>query len=346
MNSRERCLAAIRGQEVDRVPVFPLLMAFAADHAGLTYREFATNGSALAEAQLSVYERFHPDALTVASDTARLPADLGGDIAYPEDHPPFVRSPMLRDAVELKHLRRPDPARKGSRMADRLLALQILRRAVGEECLVLGWLNMPFAEACLACGLENFLILLSDDPHCAHEIISFMRDCVIDYGLSQIDVGAEMLGLGDSAASLLSPSLYREFALPYERQICDVFHGAGALVKLHICGNTTALLPDMIASGADLFNVDHMVDIDHACRIYSQAEVCFKGNLDPVTDFMEVTPDECRCRSLRLLAKAGGHKYMLSAGCEIPVGAADEVFDAFCQAPRESESDASYQTTA
>lgn len=54
MNSRQRALAAIAGQAVDHVPVFPLLMFFAAQRAGISYREFATNGAALAQAQLKV----------------------------------------------------------------------------------------------------------------------------------------------------------------------------------------------------------------------------------------------------------------------------------------------------
>ena len=46
MTSKERCLAAIRGEGVDRIPVFPLLMFFAAYRTGLTYREgFARNGN-------------------------------------------------------------------------------------------------------------------------------------------------------------------------------------------------------------------------------------------------------------------------------------------------------------
>jgi MtaA/CmuA family methyltransferase len=309
-------------------------MAFASDRADVSYREFSTNGTVLAEAQLSVYERFHVDALTVASDTARLAADLGGKVIYPENQPPFVSSPILSNAAELKHLRRPDPARKGSRIADRLTALRMLVDAVGQDCLVLGWLNMPFAEACLACGLENFLMLLYDDPIAAHQILAFMQDCVIDYGLSQIETGAEMLGLGDSAASLLSPSLYREFALPYEQQVCEIFHDAGALIKLHICGDTDRLLQDMIDSGADLFNVDHMVDFDRACDVYSNAGVCFKGNLNPVTDFMGVTAEGCRHRCLGLLQKTRGYRYMLSAGCEMPAGVTNKVFDAFCQTPQ------------
>lgn len=42
--------------------------------------------------------------------------------------------------------------------------------------------------------------------------------------------------------------------------MCEAVHARGGLVKLHICGNTGALLPDMVRCGADLFNVDHLVN--------------------------------------------------------------------------------------
>jgi uroporphyrinogen-III decarboxylase len=56
LNGRERCLAAIRGGAVDRTPLFPLLMFLAADRSGISYRRFATDGRALAEAQLKARE--------------------------------------------------------------------------------------------------------------------------------------------------------------------------------------------------------------------------------------------------------------------------------------------------
>jgi hypothetical protein len=48
MNSKQRCLAAIRGESVDRVPVFPLIMFLAADRLGVSYRDYATNGRVMA----------------------------------------------------------------------------------------------------------------------------------------------------------------------------------------------------------------------------------------------------------------------------------------------------------
>lgn len=80
MNSKERCLAVINGKPADRVPVFPLLMFFASDRVGITYRQFVTNGSAMADAQLKVQEQFGIDAITACSDAFRVSADLGGEI--------------------------------------------------------------------------------------------------------------------------------------------------------------------------------------------------------------------------------------------------------------------------
>jgi uroporphyrinogen-III decarboxylase len=63
MNSKQRALAAINGNPVDRVPVFPLLMFFAQSRLGITYREFATNGNAMADAQLHIQNKFNIDVL-------------------------------------------------------------------------------------------------------------------------------------------------------------------------------------------------------------------------------------------------------------------------------------------
>lgn len=340
MNSLDRCLAAIRGAPTDRAPVFPLLMFFAQQRAGITYREFATNGHAMAEAQLAMRDRFGLDAITSCTDAFRLAADLGADMVYPEDKPPFAARPLVRAAGDLARLPRPDPARPGSRMADRLAGTAELARAAGRDCLVLGWIDLPFAEACSLCGVSEFMLMMVDDPPFAHAVLDGLTDRVIDFALAQLAAGAPMVGAGDAAASLISPAMYREFALPRERRVIDAVHAAGGLVKLHICGNTTALLPDMATCRADLFNVDHMVPFADACRVYGQRQACFKGNLDPVSDMLQATPERCLARSLECLRAAAGLRYMLSPGCEVPAATPDDTFRAFCEAPRHHASGA------
>ncbi len=94
MNSKQRCLAAISGEPVDRVPVFPLLMFFAQKRLGVSYRRFATEAHVLAEAQLNMRTTFGVDAITACSDAFRITADLGVDMVYPEDRAPFAASPL------------------------------------------------------------------------------------------------------------------------------------------------------------------------------------------------------------------------------------------------------------
>ncbi len=333
MNSKQRCLDVMAGRPVDRVPVFPLLMFFAADRHGLTYREFASSGHALAEAQLRIRQTFAVDAITACSDAFRLSADLGGAIVFPESTPPHLAQPLVQSAADLRRLVRPDPLAAGSRMADRVDAVREMARAVGDDCLVLGWVDMPFAEACSACGVPQFMELLYEDPALAHAILDFLTECVIDFALAQLEAGAAMIGAGDAAASLISPAMYREFALPGERRVCEAVRAAGGLTKLHICGNTRALLEDMVHSAADLFNVDHMVPLEQACAVYGAAQRAYKGNLDPVVDMLQATPEQCARRSADCLRIAAGTRYMLSPGCEVPAGVSDAVFSAFCNTP-------------
>ncbi len=87
----------------------------------------------------------------------------------------------------------------------------------------------------------------------------------------------------------------------------------------------------MVTSGADLFNVDHLVDLNQAVTVYGQAGRCFKGNLDPVVDVLQATPEECSRKARACVRIAGGGPYMLSAGCEIPAEVSDKVFEAFCR---------------
>jgi MtaA/CmuA family methyltransferase len=177
-------------------------------------------------------------------------------------------------------------------------------------------------------------VLLMDDPSLAHRILERLTSIVIDFALAQVEAGANMIGAGDAATSLISPDMYSEFALPYEQEVCRAIHEAGGLVKLHVCGNTTHLLDKMATCGADLFNVDHLVPLTQARDVYGAHGICFKGNLDPVSHVMQATPDRCRALAHECIAIAQGTKYMLSAGCEIPAETPDEVFKAFCDAPK------------
>jgi MtaA/CmuA family methyltransferase len=331
-SGKERFFRALRGEELDRTPVFPLLMHLAANRAGITYREFARNGRSLAEAQLAMLDRYPLDAITACSDAFRVSADLGGEMVYPENSPPHLARPLVVTEQDISALKRPDADR--GRMRDRSDAIRIMAESAGDRAAVLGWVDMPYAEASSVTGVADFMMMAVTDPDSAHRLLRFLTDIVIDFALAQVEAGADMIGAGDAATSLVSPAMYREFALPYEQQVIEAVHAAGKTVKLHICGNTENHLPFLPESGADLFNVDHMVSFTHARDTYTGVGKSFKGNLDPVEDMLNSTPEACEAKAHELIRLASTPYYMLSAGCEIPSAIDDAVFSAFCHAPQ------------
>ena len=278
-------------------------------------------------------ERFGLDAITACSDPSRVPADLGGEIVFPDVTPPFLVKPLVASPQDVEKLGSPDPAQ--GRMGDRVLAVRTMVRHAGDTAMVAGWVDGAFAEACTVCGLSNFMTLLIDDPATAHRLLEKLTDIEIGFAMAQLEAGAVMIGLGDAAASLISAEMYREFVLPYEQRIVKAIHEGGGLVKLHICGNTTALIHDVISCGADLFNIDHSVDFGFAAEVYGNAAVAFKGNIDPVSEMLQSTPEACRTVCREKIRIAHGRRYMLGAGCEIPAATTDVVMNAFCTAWQE-----------
>jgi MtaA/CmuA family methyltransferase len=141
----------------------------------------------------------------------------------------------------------------------------------------------------------------------------------IAFARAQVEAGAHIIGLGDAIASQVSPAMYRRFALPFERRIFDAVHEAGALGRLHICGDTARIVGAMAESGADIVDLDWMVDLDAARGHYGDTGPAVCGNFDPVAVFFSGSPRTVREAVLRCL-EVGGPRCISAAGCEVPDG--------------------------
>ena len=103
-----------------------------------------------------------------------------------------------------------------------------------------------------------------DDPAFVRDLVDFIVELEVAFGAAQVEAGADIIGIGDAAASLVGPKIYGEFIWPAEKRMVDAFHALGARVRLHICGNTAELLPDMGQLGCEIVDVDSVVPMSHA----------------------------------------------------------------------------------
>ena len=68
MNSRQRVLAFLDGEPVDRPPVMPVVMMLCADQIGVKYGQYVTDHQILAEAQIRTADTFDLDIVSIMSD--------------------------------------------------------------------------------------------------------------------------------------------------------------------------------------------------------------------------------------------------------------------------------------
>jgi MtaA/CmuA family methyltransferase len=317
VNSFERVKMRLRGEQVDQAPNFDIFMTFAAHFSGIKLRSYYLDHRALVSANLAVRQAFGVDVLQAISDPYRETHDLGAQIEFPEDDLPVCRQSLLAEQVDLQRLNRLDPS-GGERMNDRLEAVRLMKERAAGEVAVMGWVEGALAEAADLRGVSRLLTDLADQEDWLEDLLEHCAQVEIAFAREQVSAGADIIGLGDALASQVSPRMYRQYALPYERRIFKAVHAMGALARLHICGNTSRILEDMAQSGADIIDVDWMVDLAQAARVFGRrAAVC--GNFDPVAVMLRGTPQQVT-GAVRLGLAQGGARGFSAAGCEIPDG--------------------------
>jgi len=120
----------------------------------------------------------------------------------------------------------------------------------------------PFETIAMMRGYDAWLLDLVADPELAHALMSKLTEVMLAgvTGLLRavgdvVDIVAMADDLGDEAAPLLSPSLYRALVKPYHaRLIAEMKRLSPAKVFLHSCGDIYALIPDLIDVGVEILN--------------------------------------------------------------------------------------------
>lgn len=319
MNPYERVVKRLRGEPVDRPPNFDIIMQFAAHYIRQPLSRYYQDYRVLCDANFAVQQDFSLDILQAISDPYRETHDWGAEIVFPEDGLPVCEHPPLADDPDIRRLHQ--PTQPGRRMTDRLEAIRLFRQRAGGEVPIMGWVEGALAEAADLRGVSSLMLDFYDRPGWLEELLEKCAEVEIAFARAQVEAGADIIGLGDAIASQVSPALYEQYALPYEQRIFAAVHEMGALARLHICGNTTKILPLMAASGADIIDIDWMVDMAAAAAAFGDKAVC--GNFDPLAIMLRGTPEQVQQATARCV-ELGGTRSFSAAGCEIPDGTPHE----------------------
>ena len=329
MTSRDRVLAHLEGRPVDRLPLMPITMMFACAQIGARYRDYCTDYRVLVEAQMRTAEAFGFDYVNTMSDPACEAADCGAVVEYFDNQPVAIveDQALLGDKTKLASLKIPDPL-AGGRMHNRLQALALYKERVGKDKIVEGWIEGPIAEGADLRGINTLMLDFFDDPAFVRDLFAFVIELELRFAREQLKVGADLIGIGDAAASLVGPDIYNEFVWPYEKQLVDGVHALGGKVRLHICGNTRRILEGMGKLGCEIVDLDSLAPLSEARKAMGPQMVLL-GNLNPVAvlrngDPAGVTAAIAECH------RQAGPRFIVGAGCEVPRDTPPDNLRALC----------------
>jgi uroporphyrinogen decarboxylase len=294
----------------------------AAREAGVSMRQFRSDPAALASSYIRAVERYEYDGIVVDVDTVTLARAVGVPVDSPEDEPARVRGGLLAALEQVSDLP-PVDLLESPGVQVWLEGVRMLKRHFGEEIFIRGNCDQcPFTLASLIRGMDGWLMDLLD-PEKKEFVIALLEYCTsvtLQFIRHMGETGADMTSNGDSVAGpeLVSPSLFRMYALPYDRRIAEASHELGLPYVLHICGNTSAILDDMIATGADGIEIDYKTD-PRGAHDKTKDRVVFVGNIDPSGVLALGTPRLVEEKTLELLRIfEDTPRFILNAGCAIP----------------------------
>jgi uroporphyrinogen decarboxylase len=309
MTKRERVMAALRGEAVDRVPLAFWLHNFAAENSA----------KGLAEETLRLHRRFDWDFLKPQS-RAQCFAEMWGLGYTPSTEKArqyaVTRTP-IRDATGLAALRPADPATGA--LGEQLEALRLIRAAVGPELPIIWTIFSPLMVLpfLVEGGRDAALALVRSAPRETAAAFDAMTETLAAYARAGLAAGADGLFYATNMAttSLVSPEECRRWQRPYDLRILEAVASA-PFNLLHVCGSGIHF--DQFANyPVTAFSWATMPGNPSLDRVHGDTGKAVVGGLPAKPEIASMKADELVRRARRAVAQMRGRWLLLGPDCSI-----------------------------
>ncbi len=318
---------ACRALPTERTPVWFMRQAgrYMAEYRAVRKRhsliEICKKPELAAEVTITAAEALGVDAAIIFADLL-LPLEVMGlPFHFSAGEGPKIEKP-LGTADDIKRLRTDRAADLGY-VAD---AVRLVAKHFAARLPVIGFCGAPFTLASYMIeggGSRHYINtkkLMYGSPAAWDELMRKLVAVTATYATEQVRAGADVVQVFDSWVGCLSVQDYRQYVLPRSRELVKELQKTGTPV-IYFGTETTALLPSMKETGADVLGVDWRIPLDQAwSSLDFQGSV--QGNLDPVVLFADWR--EVRSQAEDVMNRAGGrpgHVFNLGHGIlpETPV---------------------------
>ena len=252
VTNRERFQGFLSRSRIDRVPVQLQNMVLAAQASGCDFPVTFSNPDLVVQGHIAEWEKYRHDGLIVDVGTHAAAEAVGCRVQYAPGELPRVIGGAISEWSQAGSLRVPDITATFP-LTVVLQAVAVLKKQLGQHAAIIATVDQgPFTLTTQIAGLEKTLLALAAGE-AEEEIRTLLEFCTrftLAYGRELARAGADVIRMGDSISGpdLVSPSLYRRYALPRQKTLAEEFAKQGITFAFHICGDATAIVGDMVST--------------------------------------------------------------------------------------------------
>jgi uroporphyrinogen decarboxylase len=267
------------------------------------FLELCRNPQLASEVMCTAVERLGVDAAIIFSDLLPILEPMGMDLEFSAGDGPIIHNPLRETAdvdrvIELENT---------DALHFVMEAVKQTRRDLPSHIPLIGFAGAPFTLASYAIeggASRSYLhtkTLMFRDAAAWSELVGRLARAVTVYLNAQIAAGAQAVQLFDSWVGCLGPDDYRDYVLPYVRQVIE--HITPGVPVISFATGNPQLLSLLAEAGPSVVGVDWRIRFRDAWQLIG-SDRAIQGNLDPMALLAE--PAEIRRRAAGILEQAAG----------------------------------------
>ncbi len=325
MTRIERMDAALKGEQVDKVPIsFWRHFYLQERDAGL-----------LADALLAFQREFGWDFMKVNERASYHVEDWGNRYSYSDD--PYVAPSLVSHVVHTKE----DWAKIGvldiwktEALKQQLVLLELIKEGLQEENLY--FLQTIFNPLSIAQRLaghskERLLQAMENEPKELHAALEAITETFANYVGACLNAGASGIFFATNrtaSADMMTEEQYGEFGMPYDLRVLAAARGRPGFNLFHICGDH--IFFDMLMSyPVDAISWDITGAGNPSLREgINRSGKAAVGGIGHRTTLATGTPQRVADEVSSAIAETGGRKLVLAPGCTFPPNTRKELLNA------------------
>ena len=339
MLSKDRFMAACRGEKVDRPPVWLMRQAgrylpeyreIKKDHS---FWDIVRSPNLAFEVSMQPLNRFEVDAAIVFSDILIVLDSMGASVSYDDGGPSIC--PMVRHYGDCVRLSPVDATMAFDYVGDTVRALA---HRLHPDKAVIGFAGAPFTLASYLVeqgpnrSLENILAMYTEQRSLYEEIIAQISDVIVDLLALQVEAGADVVQIFDTWAGKLDLDQYVDMALPAVKRVIERTRKLDVPVIMY-SRNSKHLLEAAASSGCDVLSIDCSLSLEEA-RARLGPGLPLQGNMDPA--ILKKPADEIKRAVTEMIRAMEGTGYIVNLGQGLVPDIPVEGVEAFVDAVRTS----------